>query len=340
MNNSKDPTKRASFLGIDVGKKDLYSYIIVEKGTYSHRFDNTKAGIKALLQWIKPHSKAHVCHICFEQTGHYGKPVANAFYENGYDDLYIVNPQRIKAFSQRKLRRNKSDSADAKLIAQFIHSEHVDLRKWAPRDVEHEEVMELSRYAESLTQDSARLKTKCEAIAENKTVLNSLKRRIKLQEEEVKKLRKRINTIIKNNNALHVQKVLLESIPGIGEVSSHTLIAELPEIDQFSNARQLAAWSGLTPRHFVSGTSGRSTTPITKIGSAHVRRNLFMPAMTARVFNPILKDFGDRLQENGKTPKQIIVAIMRKLLHLIYGILKSGEPFNPDKRGFKTTANP
>ena len=59
-----------------------------------------------------------------------------------------------------------------------------------------------------------------------------------------------------------------------------------------------------------------------------------MPAMTARVSNPILKEFGDRLKENGKTPKQVIVAIMRKLLHLVYGILKSGEPFNPEKRGF------
>ena len=99
--------------------------------------------------------------------------------------------------------------------------------------------------------------------------------------------------------------------------------------------RQLAAWAGLTPRHHSSGTSGKTQTPITKIGSVHLRRGLFMPAMTARVYNPLLKEFGDRLQANGKTPKQVIIAIMRKLLHQIYGILKSGMPYNPNKRGFQ-----
>jgi len=63
-----------------------------------------------------------------------------------------------------------------------------------------------------------------------------------------------------------------------------------------------------------------------------------MPAMNARVFNPLLKEFGDRLQANGKKPKQIIIAIMRKLIHQIYGILKSQKPYNPEKRGFKTPA--
>ena len=112
------------------------------------------------------------------------------------------------------------------------------------------------------------------------------------------------------------------------------MIAELPEISLFKSARELAAWAGLTPCHFLSGTSGRSTTPITKVGSANLRRALFMPAMNARVFNPLLKEFGDRLQTNGKNKKQIIIAIMRKLIHQIYGILKSREPYNPEKRGF------
>ncbi|MEP2777298.1 MAG: transposase, partial [Luteolibacter sp.] len=91
------------------------------------------------------------------------------------------------------------------------------------------------------------------------------------------------------------------------------------------------------PRHFVSGTSGKTRTPITKIGSVQLRRGLFMPAMTARVFNPLLKTFAERLLANGKKPKQVIIAVMRKLLHQIYGILKSGMPYNPEKRGFAGT---
>ena len=116
------------------------------------------------------------------------------------------------------------------------------------------------------------------------------------------------------------------------------MLAELPELSHFKSARELAAWAGVTPCHYASGTSGRPTTPITKVGSANLRRALFMPAMNARIFNPLLKTFGDRLKENGKKPKQIIVAIMRKLLHQIYGILKSKEPYNPEKRGFQNPA--
>lgn len=118
------------------------------------------------------------------------------------------------------------------------------------------------------------------------------------------------------------------------------MLAELPEIELFSNARQLAAWAGLTPQHYQSGTSGRSSTPITKVGSAQLRSGLFMPAMNAKTFNPLLKKFAERLKENGKKPKQIIIAIMRKLLHQIYGILKSGEPYNPEKRGFQNNSKP
>lgn len=120
----------------------------------------------------------------------------------------------------------------------------------------------------------------------------------------------------------------------MGEVATHIILAELPELEQFDDARQLAAWAGLTPRHHTSGTSGKTQTPITKIGSAYLRRGLFMPAMTARVYNPLLKTFADRLKANGKKPKSIIIAIMRKLIHQIYGIIKSGQPYNPQKRGF------
>ena len=125
---------------------------------------------------------------------------------------------------------------------------------------------------------------------------------------------------------------------GMGEVSCQIMIAELRDLSRFQTTRELAAWAGLTPCHFVSGTSGHTTTPITKVGSPNLRRALFTPAKNARVFNPLLKEFGDRLMENGKKPKQVIVAIMRKLLHQIFGILKSGQPYNPAARGFRNAA--
>jgi transposase len=331
---AKPKNSPSFFLGIDVGKKDLFCHIIGTDQTHSERFDNTSLGIKRLIKWIKKVSSLNDLSACLEQTGHYGDMVANALHDLKINSLHLVNPHRIKAFGMQKLRRNKSDTADAKLIARFLKSEHSELRPWQPRSPDQQRITSLSRYADSLTQDTARLKTKLDAEPENRAI-TSLKRRIAFQEKELKEVRKTIATIIKANSKLMIKNKLLKSIPGIGEVASQMIIAELPDLSEFDDARQLAAWTGLTPSHYQSGTSGRTRTPITKVGSAHLRSGLFMPAMTARVFNPLLKEFGDRLKLNGKTPKQVIVAIMRKLLHQIYGILKSGMPYNPNKRGFQ-----
>lgn len=333
MKNTRIPPNTPSFfLGIDVGKPDLFCHIIGPDQTLSQRFDNTPEGIRALRKWLLAVATPQQFAACLEQTGHYGRAISHALADAGLAAVYLVNPRQIKAYGEQRLRRNKSDTADARLIAEFLQSEHSKLLPWVPPGVDNQQIKELSRYAESITQDNARLKTKCD-MTTHQPILRSLKRRIKAQEKEIADIRLRIDKIVEGNEALHRQHELLASVPGIGAVTCQILLAELPDLELFSDARQLAAWAGITPRHFVSGTSGRSTTPITKIGSAYLRRALFMPAMNARVFNPLLKTFADRLKENGKKPKQIIVAVMRKLLHQIYGILKSDTPYNPEKRG-------
>jgi len=328
--NTKTPTH---FLGIDVGKADLYCSAITAGEPSAARFDNTPAGIGKLLTWLAAIAPPGAIEACLEQTGPYGKPVAKALFSAGLSAVHLVNPLRIKAYGEQKLRRNKSDTADARLIAEFLRSEHHDLRPWSPPSPENEAVTGLSRYAQTIVNDVAQLKIRKEA-ATASTIMRSLNRRIKAGEKELADIRRRIRDTIKKSAALTAQKDLLDTIPGVGEITGQILIAELPDIAHFASARQLAAWAGLTPRHFISGTSGRGQTPITKVGSAALRRALFMPAMTARHNNPILKAFGDRLQAAGKKPKPIIIAIMRKLLHQIYGILRSGEPYNPEKRGF------
>ena len=300
---------------------------------------NTIKGIKELVTWVKKIAEPQQLSACLEQTGHYGKAVAKALYEMNPIDVYLVNPRRIKAYGDQQLRRNKSDTADAKLIAEFLESKPRKLIAWCPPSIDNEKVTDLSRYADSMTRDNARLKTKCEAVT-NPIVLRSLKRRIKIQEKEITSIRQQINKVISKNKNLSVWAELLQSIPGVGEVCTHIVIAELPDIALFGSARQLAAWAGITPKHHQSGTSGRSSTPITKVGSVNLRSGLYMPARTAKLHNPLLKAFADRLEERGKTSKQITVAVMRKLLHQIYGILKSEEPYNPEKRGFLNQPKP
>ena len=108
------------------------------------------------------------------------------------------------------------------------------------------------------------------------------------------------------------------------------LLAELGDLTQFSSARQVAAFAGLVPRIRESGSSVRGRSRLSKVGSSRLRKSLYFPAITALRFNPLIKALGLRLSAQGKSKMLIIGAAMRKLLHLAYGVLKSGKPFDPN----------
>ena len=164
---------------------------------------------------------------CLEQTGHYGDAIAEALHDTGIAGLCLVNPQRIKAFGMQKLRRNKSDTADAKLIALFLKAEHADLRPWQPQSLAQQKITALSRCADSLTQAAARLKTTLEGCPD-KTVSSALKRMILAHEKEIKALRLKIREIIAKSPELAARSELLTTIPGIGEVASQMILGEIP----------------------------------------------------------------------------------------------------------------
>jgi transposase len=153
---------------------------------------------------------------------------------------------------------------------------------------------------------------------------------MKTLKTRIEKTRAEVMVIIKANPVLAQMLRLLTSINGIGEVSGAQLIAELPDLKNFASARELSAYAGVTPRQFQSGTSGKTHTPMTKTGSKHLRRHLFFPAMTAMRYNPICKAMAERLAAKGKEKMEIIGAIMHKLLHQVYGVLKTQKPFDPE----------
>lgn len=322
-----------SYLGIDVGKCDLYvhlkSYSAEHVRKQSKVYPNTTKGVLDLILWVSKTTTIQETYACLEHTGHYGKLLIQAFETSPICAFYVVNPYQIKCFARQKLRRNKSDKADAKLITQFLEQEQPYLHPWNQTNKHKEALKELSRYYDELTQQVARLKTRIQA-TQQPIIIKSVKKRIKQLEAEKEMTTKEMQKCIKKEAELKQQAELLESIPGIGAISVPILLAELPDLNSFRSARDLAAWAGVTPRHYQSGTSGRVKTPITKVGSPRIRKALFFPAISAMKFNPILKTFAQRLREKGKQPKQIVLAVERKLLHLIYGILKNNTPFNPE----------
>ncbi len=123
---------------------------------------------------------------------------------------------------------------------------------------------------------------------------------------------------------------LLDSIPGIGETTAAVFLAEIVDIKQYKSARQIAAFAGLVPRERRSGTSVRGKVRLSKIGNARLRKALYFPAMTALRCSDFFKQWSSGMRARGKCKMSVIGAAMRKLIHLAYGVLKTGKPFDPD----------
>lgn len=135
---------------------------------------------------------------------------------------------------------------------------------------------------------------------------------------------------IDSHPALCQQRDLLISIPGIGETTAAKLLGEVLAIKLYQGARQLAAFAGLAPRHHESGTSIKKKAKLSKVGTPRLRKALYFPAIAALKHNAPIRMLGERLKLKGKCPMQIIGAAMRKLIHLAYGVRKSGQPFAAD----------
>jgi len=136
--------------------------------------------------------------------------------------------------------------------------------------------------------------------------------------------------LLANNPQLKHQADTMQTIPGIGKTTAVAILAESPDLKSFSSARQFAAYAGLTPKHRTSGTSVKGKTSISKIGSSNLRKALYFPAIVAKTHNPLFKKFTHKMSSKGKPAKVIIVAIMRKLLHVVFGVIKNKTQFNPN----------
>jgi transposase len=160
-----------------------------------------------------------------------------------------------------------------------------------------------------------------------KPVLQSLKHTIRFLEAEIERLRDQIDTHVENHPDLKADKDLITSVPGIGPATALWLLAEIGDYRQFASAQSVAAYAGLSPREYLSGSSVQKKTRISKTGNARLRKALYLPAMTATRYNPTIKAFYDRLVSDGKPKMVALAAAMRKLLMIVYGVLKSRTEF-------------
>ena len=325
----KDSSDNLHFaLGIDVGKADCHVALITPVSAAllgESVFTNNKEGFAALVRWLrKTLPKGAFVHACMEATGSYSLPLA-LFLTEQVACVSVVNPQTIKAFGQMQLRRSKTDSADARLIARFCLKERPQPWK-APSEVQLK-LAALARRVINLQQQQTAENNRLGQCLDA-DVVKSLRAHLRWLKAQEKKIQEQMGQLVATDEQLSQKACWLESIPGIGKKSAAQLLAELPHVEAFGSARQLAAFAGLTPRHRQSGTSGSKATPLCKIGSNRLRLILFFPALAAMRHNPLLRAFAERLLERKKSKMVVIGALMRKLIHIVFGVLKNRQPFN------------
>lgn len=265
-------------------------------------------------------------HTCMEATGRYHEALAFFLYQQGYM-VSVVNPARTKAYAASQLSRNKNDRLDAKVIAHFCATQQPPL--WTPPSPQLRTLRDLVRHLQALKDMRQQQINRLQAGDLATEVVSALSAHIAFIEEQIKEMELKIQALINSNPEFSEQKELLISIVGIGEVTAATILAEIGEIRAFESAGQLAAYLGLTPQNRSSGTSVRRRGRMSKKGNGRLRKALYFPAIVGMRFNPILKEFSERLLARGKGKMVVIGAVMRKMAHLIYGVLKHKSPFDP-----------
>lgn len=313
-----------SILGIDVAKQKLDVALLIDGKIKNKSVKNNPEGFEALSLWLRKLGIQKV-HACLEATGNYGEDLAVYLHDAGHM-VSIVNPARIKGFAQSELIRTKNDRIDAGIIARFCLAMRPDA--WIPPSLEIRSLRALVRRIDSLndmlTQEKNRLGTAHES------VIPMIKEHIAYLEKEIDRVRDQIADLIDNDPDLRKKKDLLGSIPGIGKATIAALLAELDPLDKFSHVRELVAFIGLAPRETLSGSSIKGKPRLCKTGNARLRKALYMPALVSIQYNPLMTAFYIRLKERGKNGKVIVCAIMRKLVHVVFGVLKSGKKFDPN----------
>ena len=317
------------YLGIDVAKAKLDCMLFDPSNgkQKSKSIANTPAGFVQLLEWLEKNKTARL-HVVMEPTGMYHEGAALALSDAGLV-VSLVNPAQLRAFAQGLGVKTKTDKADSAVLARYGATQNP--APWQPPSPSARRLKALLSRRDAVADDLQRERNRQEANNFSSTpeaVGESIAQSIAFLEAELKRLEKMIAAHIDDDPDLRNKKDLLETIPGVGpRVSGH--MTALFAGRTFERAEQLAAYLGLVPVQWESGSSVRGRPHMSKAGPAYLRKVLYMPAVVARRCNPHIKALNERLLAKGKSKMAAIGAAMRKLAHLCFGVIHTGKPYDP-----------
>jgi transposase len=315
-------------VGIDVSKKKLDVALLTNGKIRSKVLDNASEGHQQLLAWLAKHQvDLAMLHVCMEATGVYYERVATMLSDAGVK-VSVVNPGCIKGFAHSENIRNKNDAVDAALIARYCAAMRPSL--WTPPPLEQRQLRAWTLRIEALKENVQQEENRLEALTESgmDDVAAHVRQHIAWLNGEISKLKDDVDDHIDRHPGLKHDADLMASIPGVGSATVMRVLGQVGDLRRFASAKAFAAFLGVTPKQRVSGTSVKGRTMISRTGNAKLRAALYMPSLVACRHNPVLNRFAARLLATGMAKKAVIGAVMHKLAHLLYGVIRTGRPFD------------
>jgi transposase len=306
-----------SFVGIDVSKKSWDVCVLPSRKTLKLSAD--EHGLKQLLEALPPPGS---CLIVLEASGGYEKRLVAELINAGHK-VARVNPRQVRDFARSLGRLAKTDRIDAEVLALF--AEKIGPRSCEKQPENQEELDALVTRRRQLVQMKSAEQARLHQVPKGKArksvshMLDELRKEIDVIDDEIANL-------IEHNDDWNQRAMQLATVPGVGDVTSRTLIAELPELGKL-NRQQITSLVGLAPFNWDSGIM-RGKRAIWG-GRPGIRATLYMAALSARKFNPVIRQFADRLEKAGKPFKVVITACMRKLLIILNTMVRTGTNWNP-----------
>lgn len=320
-------------LGIDISKDSFSAQLILDQSAESFLakdFKSSKRGFNSLRVWLlKSGVVLSDLRVVMEATGVYWQKLAHFLIEHNIT-VAIVNPAQIKDFIKSYLRRGKTDSMDARMIALYSLE-----RKPRPFTVPEPDLAELKLFVAErdhivklIAQERNRLHAHKHRKSCPKSLVRFINKRLRSLQSRLADIESLIKARINSSQNLSRIYKLLVSIPGIAFVTAIVLITQTNAFVNFVDSKQLAAYAGIAPAPNQSGKF-RGHSRISKIGNARLRKALYLAALSASRFSPHFANFKARLDAEHKPKKVIFVAIARKLLVTAFAVVKSNRPFDP-----------
>ena len=320
------------FIGADISKLTLDIACFDEttkRWSKPCKVRNIKRGWNELIRTVEKQTQASCDSVCIvmEATGVYHLKVAAYLFRAGLK-VIVVNPGRAAQYAKSQNQDNKTDPLDAKSLQRY-GSNLEKFHLFTPDSPEISELKTLLSRLRQLDKDLRREQNRLEKsdFQEASTLLRtSLKRSIRFIIKDQKWVQAHIDELIAGSVKLKRDQQLMCSIKGIGKVTSQWLLPLLSD-QRFNSAREVGAFLGLAPCHKTSGTTLKTRGKLTGRGNADLRARLFMPAMSAATNDPEMRAFYQGLIAKGKPKKVALTAVMRKLTHLCYGVVKNQTPY-------------